>query len=289
MEFRVLQYFLAVTREGNISAAAHSLNLSQPSLSRQLRELEEELGVTLFIRGNRRIELTEEGLILRKRAGEIMQLAELTESEISGVRNHIAGSLNIGAGESHSMHRITGVFRQLKEKHPDIRLNIVSGDTDDLKDKLDRGLLDFALIFTGFDKENYHHLTLGEKEIFGVIMRKDSALAAKDSITIQDLRDKPLIVSRANGLSVFGGSQARKLTVAATYNLLYNASLMVEDGIGYAISFDKLIDTSAESQLCFRPLSPEVSVHPTLIWKRDQMQSPVSQLFLAMLTKQLAD
>lgn len=283
MEFRVLQYFLAVTREGNISAAAQSLNLSQPSLSRQLKDLEDELGTTLFIRGKRRIELTEEGLILRKRAGEMMQLMELTESEISGVKNEISGSLNIGAGESYSMHRITKVFYQLKKDYPGIRLNVISGDTEDLKDKLDRGLLDFALIFTEFDRKIYHHLTIDRKEIFGVIMRKDSELAEKESVTVKDLYGKPLIVSRANGLSLFSGAQARKLQVAATYNLLYNASLMVEDGIGYAVSFDKLVDTSDSSKLCFRPLVPEISVHPTLIWKREQKLSIISQLFVEKL------
>lgn len=284
MEFRVLQYFLAVTREGNISAAAQSLNLSQPSLSRQLKDLEDELGATLFIRGNRRIELTEEGLILRKRAGEIMQLVELTESEISEVKNNISGTLSIGAGESLSMHRITEVFRRLKENYPDIRLNVVSGDTEDLQDRLDRGLLDFALIFTDFDRNAYHHLTLEEKEIFGVIMRRDDALAEKEYITVKDLYDKPLIVSRANGLDIFSGSQARKLQVAATYNLLYNASLMVEDGIGVAISFDGLVDTSENSSLCFRPLYPEISVSPSLIWKRHQKLSIISQLFIKQLS-----
>lgn len=284
MEFRVLQYFLAVTREGNISAAAQSLNLSQPSLSRQLKDLEDELGARLFIRGNRRIELTEEGLILRKRAGEIMQLVELTESEISEVKNNISGTLSIGAGESLSMHRITEVFRRLKENYPDIRLNVVSGDTEDLQDRLDRGLLDFALIFTDFDRNAYHHLTLEEKEIFGVIMRRDDALAEKKFITVKDLYDKPLIVSRANGLDIFSGSQARKLQVAATYNLLYNASLMVEDGIGVAISFDGLVDTSENSSLCFRPLYPEISVNPSLIWKRHQKLSIISQLFIKQLS-----
>lgn len=284
MEFRVLQYFLAVTREGNISAAAQSLNLSQPSLSRQLKDLEDELGARLFIRGNRHIELTEEGLILRKRAGEIMQLVELTESEISEVKNNISGTLSIGAGESLSMHRITGVFRRLKENYPDIRLNVVSGDTEDLQDRLDRGLLDFALIFTDFDRNAYHHLTLEEKEIFGVIMRRDDALAEKEYITVKDLYDKPLIVSRANGLDIFSGSQARKLQVAATYNLLYNASLMVEDGIGVAISFDGLVDTSENSSLCFRPLYPEISVSPSLIWKRHQKLSIISQLFIKQLS-----
>ncbi len=284
MEFRVLQYFLAVTREGNISAAAQSLNLSQPSLSRQLKDLEEELGAKLFIRGNRRIELTEEGLILRKRAGEIMQLVELTESEISEVKNNISGTLSIGAGESLSMHRITEVFRRLKENYPDIRLNVVSGDTEDLQDRLDRGLLDFALIFTDFDRNTYHHLTLEEKEIFGVIMRRDDALAEKEYITVKDLYDKPLIVSRANGLDIFSGSQARRLQVAATYNLLYNASLMVEDGIGVAISFDGLVDTSGNSSLCFRPLYPEISVSPSLIWKRHQKLSIISQLFIKQLS-----
>ena len=277
MEFRVLQYFLAVTREGNISAAAQSLNLSQPSLSRQLKDLEDELGARLFIRGNRH-------LILRKRAGEIMQLVELTESEISEVKNNISGTLSIGAGESLSMHRITEVFRRLKENYPDIRLNVVSGDTEDLQDRLDRGLLDFALIFTDFDRNAYHHLTLEEKEIFGVIMRRDDALAEKEYITVKDLYDKPLIVSRANGLDIFSGSQARKLQVAATYNLLYNASLMVEDGIGVAISFDGLVDTSENSSLCFRPLYPEISVSPSLIWKRHQKLSIISHLFIKQLS-----
>lgn len=285
MEFRVLQYFLAVTREGNISAAAQSLNLSQPSLSRQLRDLEEELGVTLFIRGKRHIELTEEGLVLRKRASEMMQLVELTESEISEVKNNISGSLNIGAGESYSMHRVTRVFYQLQTEYPGIRLNVFSGDTEDLKDKLDRGLLDFALIFTDFDRELYHHLTFDDKEIFGVITRRDSELAARESVAVKDLYGKPLIVSRANGLSLFSGSQARRLNVVATYNLLYNASLMVEDGIGYAVSFDRLVDTSETSNLCFRPLTPEISVHPTLVWKREQKLSLVSQLFIDRLSK----
>lgn len=287
MEFRVLQYFLAVTREGNISAAAQSLHLSQPSLSRQLKELEEELGVTLFIRGRRRIELTEEGLILRKRASEMMQLVELTESEISEVKNDISGTLSIGAGESRSMQRITAVFKELKDQYPNIRLNIVSGDTEDLQDRLDRGLLDFALIFTDFDKEAYHYLPSSSKEIFGVIMRKDSDLADKDFITIKDLYNKPLIVSRANGLQLFNSPQVRHLQIAATYNLLYNASLMVEDGIGYAISFDRLVDTSDGSPLCFRPLSPEISVTPTLIWKREQKLSIVSQLFIDRLSNRI--
>ncbi|WP_316631755.1 LysR family transcriptional regulator [uncultured Ruminococcus sp.] len=287
MEFRVLQYFLAVTREGNISAAAQSLHLSQPSLSRQLKELEEELGVTLFIRGRRRIELTEEGLILRKRASEMMQLVELTESEISEVKNDISGTLSIGAGESRSMRRITAVFKELKDQYPNIRLNIVSGDTEDLQDRLDRGLLDFALIFTDFDKEAYHYLPSSSKEIFGVIMRKDSDLADKDFITIKDLYNKPLIVSRANGLHLFNSPQVRRLQIAATYNLLYNASLMVEDGIGYAISFDRLVDTSDTSPLCFRPLSPEISVTPTLIWKREQKLSIVSQLFIDRLSNRI--
>lgn len=285
MEFRVLEYFLAVTREGNISAAAQSLNLSQPSLSRQLKDLEEELGVTLFIRGNRRIELTEEGLVLRKRAGELIELAQLTESEISGIKNNVSGSLSIGAGESYSMHRITKVFYQLKQKYPDIRLNVVSGDTEDLKDRLDRGLLDFALIFTAFDREAYNHLTLNEKEIFGVIMRRDDELAQKQSISVKDLYGKPLIVSRANGLDIFSGSSAKKLKVAATYNLLYNASLMVEDGLGCAVSFNRLIDTSDNSKLCFRPLTPEISVQPTLIWKRDQKQTLAAQLFIELMTE----
>ena len=280
MDIRLMQYYLAVVREGNISAAAETLHVSQPALSRQMKDLEDELGVTLFQRGSRRISLTEEGMILRKRAEEMVRLMQLTESEISQARSKVSGDIHIGAGETHAFHLLSGAFARLREEHPDIRLHITSGDTADLTEQLNHGLIDFALIFTDYDRSLYHAVSLPQPDRYGVLMRRDSPLAAKEAITVADLYDMPLIVSRASEGFLFRDADISRLHIVAQYNLIYNASLLVEDGVGYAITFDRLINISGDSPLCFRPLLPEVSVAGTLIWKRYQVFSPAVQLFI---------
>ena len=283
MDILTMQYFLAVTREGTISAAAQALHVAQPSLSRQMKELETEVGATLFVRGNRKITLTEEGMVLRKRAEEMVRLMQLTKDEISQVKNHVSGSIRIGAGESHAFHYLSRTASELAAEHPDIRIHVTSGDTRDLLDELNNGLIDFALVFSEPDHTLYQSIELPEKDSFGVLMPKDSPLAEKTVIRLSDLKGIPMIVSRASIDYMTGTGVLSDITVAATYNLIYNASLMVEDGLGYALCFDKLIHTGEGSPLTFRPLDRSIDATGTLIWKKYQVFNPAAQLFIERL------
>ena len=283
MDILTMQYFLAVTREGTISAAAQALHVAQPSLSRQMKELETEVGATLFVRGNRKITLTEEGMVLRKRAEEMVRLMQLTKDEISQVKNHVSGSIRIGAGESHAFHYLSRTASELAAEHPDIRIHVTSGDTRDLLDELNNGLIDFALVSSEPDHTLYQSIELPEKDSFGVLMPKDSPLAEKTVIRLSDLKGIPMIVSRASIDYMTGTGVLSDITVVATYNLIYNASLMVEDGLGYALCFDKLIHTGQGSTLTFRPLDRSIDATGTLIWKKYQVFNPAAQLFIERL------
>ena len=276
MDIRTMQYYLAVVREGTISAAAEALHVSQPSLSRQMRELEKELGAELFVRGNRRITLTAEGVVLRKRAEEMVQLLQMTEEEISRVKNHVSGPVRIGAGESRAFHYLSRTAANMAAQNPDIRFHITSGDTRDLMNELADSLIDFALIFTEVDHSLYESIPLPAEDSFAVLMKKESPLAEKKELRISDLQGCPLIVSRASQ-PLFAGTN---LNIVATYNLIYNASLMVEDGLGYAICFDRLINTTGDSRLCVRPLVPRMETAGNLIWKKYQVFSPAVRLFI---------
>ena len=280
MDIRTMQYYLAVIREGTISAAAEALHVAQPSLSRQMRDLEEELGTTLFVRGNRKISLTEEGMVLRKRAEEMVRLMQMTEEEISQVKNHVSGSVRIGAGESLAFHYLSQTASALSEEYPDIRFHVTSGDTQDLMDELDNGLIDFALIFTEPDHKLYQSIALPAEDAIGVLMPKDSELAQKETIRVSDLKGKPVLISRASEPHLTGTDMLSGLRIVGIYNLLYNASLMVEDGLGYALCFDKLIHTGEDSPLTFRPLMPHMAATGTIIWKKYQVFPPAVQLFI---------
>lgn len=286
MELRVLQYFLAVTREQSISGAAESLHLSQPTLSRQLKDMEDELGKQLLIRGNRKISLTDEGMILRKRAEEIMDLVRKTEHEIALTDDIITGEIHIGAGETEGVHYLTQAARLLQKEYPGIRYHIASGDTADISEQLDKGLLDFGLLFDPIDKSRYDFIPLPIQDVWGVLMRRDSELAEKEAVTPSDLLDKPLIVNRnlkENDLiSSWLKKSPSELHIVATYNLLYNASLMVKDGLGYALALDKIINT-ADSELCFRPLTPALHDGMNIVWKKYQVFSKPAEKFLLKL------
>ena len=284
MELRVLQYFLAVTREQSISGAAEALHLSQPTLSRQLREMEEELGKQLIIRGNRRITLTEEGIILRKRAEEIMELVRKTENEITLSNNYIAGDITVGAGETDGVRFLTKTAKALQEDFPDIHFHIISGDSVSVLENLDRGLIDFGLVFGEVDTSKYNMLKVPYKDTWGVLMRHDTDLAEKEVITSEDLQDKPLILSRQrssrSSLIKWLGKRYEDLNIVGTYNLLFNGSLMVKDGMGYALCFDKIIHITEHSSLCFRPLMPELSEEMHIIWKKYQIFPKAAEKFL---------
>ena len=290
MDLRVLKYFLAVAREESISAAAQSLHLTQPTLSRQLKELEEELGKQLLIRGNRRITLTEEGMLLRKRAEEILDLVRRTEKEVTQSDDLVGGEVYIGTGETDGMRQIARTANQIQREHPGIQFHVVSGDAMDVCERLDKGLLDFGILLGDFDRIKYHYMELPMQDVWGVLMQRSSPLAGKEAVTPQDLWDKPLILSRQmgnkSGLYRWLQKEPAELHTVATYNLIYNASLMVDEGMGYAFTLDKLVNTRG-SNLCFRPLEPRMELGMCLVWKKYQVFSKAAELFLSRLRQQV--
>lgn len=290
MDIRSLQYFLAVAREESITRAAEVLHMTQPPLSRQLKDLEEDLGKQLFIRGKRKITLTEEGQMLRKRAEEIVQLMEITESEIRLSNKDIAGDIRIGCPETESMRPLIQIMKQMQMTHPKIRFHITSSHSDVILERLDRGLLDFGVFLEPANMSKYDFIRMPATDTWGVLMRKDAPLARKSTITIEDLKDEPLIVSNQdlieNEFSGWSKGSYEKLNIIATYNLLFNASLMVEEGMGYVICLDEIIPTTQDRPLCFRPLEPELKVGISIGWKKYQMLSKACELFLTALQSQ---
>ena len=295
MEFRLLEYFLAVAREQNITAAAESLHISQPALSTQLKALETELGKQLLIRGvkgSRKVILTEEGMILRKRAEEMVSLMRRTEEEISGSNETISGNVFIGTGETETVRLFAQVAKKMQQKYPDIRYHISSGNAEHVLEYLDKGLIDFGLLFTEIDSQKYEAIPVPVKDTWGVLMRKDSPLAEKENICPEDLWDKPLIVSHQKGDDVYLNQWLQRkeseLHIVATYNLLFNASLLVDEGLGYALCYDKLINTQGSS-LCFRPFSPRLEARGFIIWKKYQVFSKAAKYFLQCLNEMIEE
>lgn len=287
MEIRLLRYFIAVANQQSISAAAQYLHLSQPTLSRQLSEFEKELGTPLFIRGNRKITLTDEGIFLLKKAKEIVELVDKTEANFNQPAEIISGEIYIGGGETEAMHLIAKTLKSLLKDYPSIQFHLFSGNADDIKDKLDSGLLDFGIVIEPTDKQKYDYVKLPATNVWGVLMRKDSPLADKPFIQPIDLLDKPLLISRqtavSNELTGWFGQNIEDLNITGTYNLLYNAALMVEENLGYALCLDKLINTSGNSKLCFKPLNPRLEVNLNIIWKKHQVFSNAANKFLEQL------
>ena len=295
MEIRALENFLAVAREQNITAAAESLHISQPALSTQLKAMETELGKQLLIRGvkgSRKVMLTEEGMILRKRAEEILSLMRRTEEEIAGSNETIAGNVFIGTGETEIVRLFARIAKKLQQKYPDIRYHISSGNAEHVLEYLDKGLIDFGLLFTEIDTQKYEAIPVPIKDTWGVLMRKDSPLAQKETICPKDLWDKPLIVSHQKGddayLNQWLGREESELNIVATYNLVFNASLLVDEGLGYALCYDKLVNTHG-SNLCFRPFSPRLDAYGFIVWKKYQVFSKAANLFLQNLRSMLSE
>ena len=294
MEIRVLQYFLAIAREQSIIRAAESLHLSQPTLSTQIKNMEEELGKQLLIRGtkgSRKVTLTEEGMILRKRAEEILDLVKKTENEIILSDNVIIGDVYIGAGETDGVRLLARAAGKLKKLYPGIHYHISSGNAVFVREQLDKGLIDFGIIFGTPDPTKYESLKLPAKDVWGVLMPKDSPLAEKEFISPEDLWGQPLLISQqeADGgaLVQWMKRSISELDIVMTYNLLFNASLLVEEGLGYAICFDRIINTSGDSRLCFRPLYPTIESEMYMIWKKYQVFSKPAEKFLLMMQENI--
>ncbi len=294
MDIRVLRYFLAVAREESIVKAAEFLHITQPTLSRQLMELEEELGVKLLSRGNRnrKIALTDGGLLLRKRAEEIVELADRTQAEFTLSDELIGGDIYIGGGETDAIRLIAKAALNLQKEYPHIRYHLFSGNADDVTERIDKGLLDFGILIEPADMEKYEYIKLPVTDVWGLLMRKDSPLAKKDTIKAKDLEGLPLITSRQslveNQISGWSGGETPKLNIVATYNLLFNAGIMVDEGFGYALCLDKLANTGNESNLCFRPLSPRLEASLNIVWKKHQVFSKAAAKFLDKLQESTA-
>ncbi len=296
MDLRVLKYFLTVAREGSITKATNILHVTQPTISRQLMDLEAEIGHKLFKRSSHNIKLTDAGILLKKRAEEILDMAERIRSEFSQGDEEIIGDVYIGSGETYAMKEIAGVVRNLKKKYPHIRYHLFSGNADDVTEKLDRKLIDFGLLIQPADLSKYDHLTLSQKDRWGLLIRRDNPLSQKSCIHRKDLLGIPLLVSRQvmnrsggkNELKEWLGTDLEKCDIAATYNLIYNASILVREGVGCALSLDKLSDTSKDSELCFKPLSPRVESTLNIVWEKGRNFSEAANKFLEELRNNLS-
>lgn len=293
MELRVLKYFLVIAREKNITRAAEILHITQPTLSRQIMELEEELGKKLFIRGKRKLILTDEGILLKRRAAEILELVEKSEREVMSSDEIINGDIFIGGGETDAMRVIARTAKKLQKDHPFISYHLFSGNADDVMERLDKGLLDFGVLIDPVDIKKYDYLKFSQTDTWGMLMRKDSSLADHKVITPQDLSGIPLICSRQTlvreDISKWLGKDLNNLNVISSYNLIYNASLMVEENAGYALCLDKLINTTGNSILCFRPLEPKLEVGVYIVWKKSQIFSKTCKKFLEKLQTEITE
>ena len=290
MEIRVLRYFLETAREGNMTRAAERLFISQPTMSKQLKELENELGAKLFIRSNYSIRLTEAGMLLRDRAEDILSLVDKTEAEFKSLEETNSGDIFVGAPESEAMSLFAETVHTLQKNYPRIRCNIYSGNLSDVCERLDKGLLDFAIVMSYVDLSKYNYLELPMKDTWGILMRKDDPLAGKNSFAVSDLDKLPLICSRQwidQESPRWLGAAAKDMNIVATYNLVFNGSVMVRAGMGYAVVLDKLVNTGEDSDLTFIPLSGVPQTEMYVIWRKYQTFTPIADLLLQELTARL--
>ena len=291
MELRHLRYFLAVAREGNVTRAAASLHVTQPTLSRQLADLEQELGRELLLRESRGVTLTDDGMWLRKRAEEIVALADRTEREMMADDSQVEGDVWVGGGETRTMELVARAMKSISQDHPGVRLRLHSGNADDVIERVDKGLLDFGVILGRTPESRFDHIQLPSRECWGVLVRNDDPLATKSLVTMEDLSTRRLIVSNQPADANQSMSEIEQMlgplqaNVVATYTLLYNASLLVEEGFGIALCLDGIVATGVGTPFAFVPTQMQPAIQTHLIWKRFQPQSRAASLFLRELKR----
>jgi DNA-binding transcriptional LysR family regulator len=286
LEIRNLRYFLAVAREENMTRAAETLHVTQPTLSKTMKALEDELGKKLFVRHSFSISLTEEGELLRDRAEDLVTMADKIEKEFLSLDELTGGELYLGLAESYQIRHLAKEIRLLKERYPGLRYHITSGDTEQVTEKLDKGLLDFAVICDVPDGRKYEYIAFPEGDIWGLILPADAALAKKESIRIEDLLGLPLFASEQGwegDIRDWAGEHFAQLRLEGSFRLAYNASMFVREGLGYQLTFRNLVDVSEVSGLVFRPLEPKLEVKLYLIWNRYQAFTPIAERFLAQI------
>lgn len=286
MELRVLKYFVIVAQQKNMTKAAQKLHITQPTLSRQIMQLEEELGCKLFRRRNHSIDLTEEGIILKKRAQDMInQEAQILEELRSGCEE-IAGKITIGSGETKNIESMMDVMAKFQKIHPMTQYELYTANADDMKEKLDQGIVDFAILTEPVDVSKYKFIRCVQKEVWGVLVRSDSEMASKNKIRPRDLKNEPLIIvkrlSVQNELENWFGKYYDKMHIAATYNLINNAATMVRHNIGVALCLEF---NEIDHRLKFIPLYPEVKTGSVLVWRKNQTLSKVTDHFLEFYKK----
>lgn len=283
MELRTMRYFLEVARKENMTKAAEILHVTQPTLSKQLKQLEDELGQKLFIRHSFSIQLTDEGRLLKKRAEDLVAMADKIADEFHSIDDVTGGDIFLGLAESYQIQFLARTIRFCKEKYPNMKYHITSGGTDQVTDMLDKGLIDFAVLVESPNYAKYNVIEFPEADVWGVVMPAYSVLAQKSEITVDDLFDLPLFCSEQSwdkDIPRWCGEKINRLNLEGSFQLSYNASIFVKEGLGYLLTFNHLIDTSPESGLIFRPLSPQLINKMYLIWQREQVLSPIAQRFL---------
>ena len=284
MEIRVLRYFLTVVREESITKAADVLHITQPTLSRQLSQMEEEVGVKLFNRGSRRITLTNEGILLRRRAEEILQLVDKTEKELIEQEEQVEGKISIGCGEIAAVQVLPNLIKTFREKYPQVTFDIFTATADLVKEQMDKGLLDIGLLLEPVDMEKYDFIRLEVKEKWVVLMCPDSPLAEKESVTAKDLSELPLILPRRmnvqSELASWFGNYYDDLNVVFTSNLSTNSAVMVTGGLAYSLVIEGAVPFWDQSKVTYRPLAPSLTATSVLAWKRGQPFSLAAAKFI---------
>ena len=286
MEIRTLRYFLAVAREENMTRAAEQLHVTQPTLSKTLKALEDELGKKLFTRHSFSIRLTEEGVLLRNRAEDLVSMADKITREFVTLDDITGGDIYLGLAESYQIRTLAKAIREFRGQYPELHYHITSGDTEQVTEKLDKGLLDFAVLAEKPDTGKYDYLVFPQADVWGLVFPADDLLAQKKTITVDDLIGLPLFCSEQSwhsDIPRWCGERIQELRLEGSFRLAYNGSMFAREDLGYLLTFDHLIDTSPDSGLVFRPLEPKLETKLYLIWKKYQTFSPIAERFLKHL------
>ena len=286
MEIRILRYFLAVAREENMTRAAEQLHVTQPTLSKALKALEDELGKKLFTRHSFSIRLTDEGILLRDRAEDLVSMADKITQEFVALDDITGGDIYLGLAESYQIRTLARAIRGFRKQYPELRYHITSGDTAQVTEKLDKGLLDFSVLADIPDAAKYDFLVFPHSDVWGLVFPADDPLAGKKAVTVYDLTGLPLFCSEQswrNDIPRWCGERMQDLHLEGSFQLSYNGSMFAREGLGYLLTFDRLIDTSPGSGLTFRPLSPTLENKLYLVWKKHQALPPIAERFLKHL------
>ena len=284
MELRTLRYFLAAAQEENITKAADILHVTQPTLSRQMMDLERELGVTLMLRGKNGLTLTDDGIFFRQRAQEIVELADRLEKSFVERQNNLSGMVVIGASETVGSQTLARLIKEFSGKYPAGQFTLYNETVDNIKDRLDKGLVDIGLLLEPVDVTKFDYVRLSQQDTWGLLVRDDHPLTEKESLTADDVAPYPLILPLRDNIRVeiihWLGRDEKELTIPLFYTLLSNAALMVAEGLGCAFCMDGALAIRSDPRLRFIPLEPRRVTHSVLVWKKNKIFSPATSLFI---------